>query len=110
MTPKTKEELNKKPGPGRPKGRPRGRPKGKPNVKLSETLHERLKEKYPNYDPVERMIEIALDEDNAIELRFTANKEVAQYIYPKKKAVEHKTEDGSSPFQIIIKRYEDIEA
>ena len=103
------DDPNKKPGPGRPPGRPRGRPKGKPNKKLSESLFDRIKQKFPNYDPVIKMIEIALDDCNSKELRFNANKEVAQYIYPKKKAVEHKTEDGSAPFQIIIKRYEDMD-
>lgn len=70
-----------------------GRKKGVPN-KNKIALIERIKEKFPGYCPIEKMCEIALNPINEINIRLTANKEVAQYIYPKLKSIEHKGENG----------------
>ncbi|ODB82747.1 hypothetical protein A3193_18535 [Candidatus Thiodiazotropha endoloripes] len=64
-----------------------GRQKGTPN-KDKQPLLDALEGKWPGYHPVIAMAEIANDEKLPKELRFQAHKEVAQYIEPKKKAVE----------------------
>lgn len=94
------QDPNKKPGPGRP----RGRPKGSPNKKLSDSLIERINLRFPGFDPILSMIEDALDESNTPDLRFRAKAEVASYMYPKKKAIEHSADDGAT-FQVVLKQY-----
>jgi hypothetical protein len=53
-----------------------------------------IRERYPDYDPLRAMIEMANEPDADPGLRFAAHKEVAGYIYPKRKAVEVSGEDG----------------
>ena len=56
---------------------------------------QKLAERYPGWDPVEAMAAIALDEQNDVMIRLAAMKEVAQYVHPKRKAVEHTGRDGT---------------
>lgn len=70
-----------------------GRTKGTPNKSTVE-LRDRLAEKYPDYDPVMAMVDLANDPSADPFMRFTASKEVAQYIHPKRKAIEHSGKDG----------------
>lgn len=76
-----------------PKGKPRpvssGRKKGTPNKKSEALLDvcERL-----NLNPFEAMAQIALDHSQEPGLRFNALKEICQYVYPKRKAIEHSGE------------------
>jgi len=72
-----------------------GRKKGVPNKNKQELL-ERVKEKYPGYCPIEAMCEIALNNGNDVSIRLQASKEVASYIYPKLKSIEH-TGDADNP-------------
>ncbi len=65
-----------------------GRQKGTPN-KDTKALCDRIASKYPGWDPVEAMAEIARDEQNDVMIRLAALKEIAQYIHPKRKAIEH---------------------
>jgi|GEM_PF-978893 len=69
-----------------------GRTKGTPNKRTQELI-DLIAEKYPNYNPIFCMIEIGRSEDVAIDTRLQAHKEVAQYIYPKRKAIEYKVAD-----------------
>jgi len=62
---------------------------GSPN-KNKQALIKMLQLKYPDYHPIMEMAEIANDEDMDVNLRFNANKEIAQYVVPKLKAVEVK--------------------
>ena len=64
-----------------------GRKKGTPN-KPKQALIEAIQAKFPNYHPVMAMAEIANDESLPVDMRFNAHKEVAQYIEPKRKAIE----------------------
>ena len=62
-----------------------GRPKG--------ALGEKTKAVQANLvqlgcDPIEALANISMDNSNTPELRFQANKELAQYVAPKRKAVE----------------------
>mgnify|MGYP000034084726 FL=1 len=68
-----------------------GRSKGTPNKKTEE-LAQRLAE--IGCDPVEGMAVIAMDETNPPELRGRMYAELAQYLYPKRRATEIKTDDG----------------
>lgn len=72
-----------------PKKRPEnsGRKKGTPNAERKE-LYTLLAKKFPGYNPVFAMAEIALDKKNLPDLRLQAHKEVAKYTFPQLKAVE----------------------
>lgn len=65
-----------------------GRKAGTPNKDKKELL-DRIKEKFPNYCPVEAMCLVGMDVCEKPELRMMAHKEVAQYIYPKLKSIDH---------------------
>jgi hypothetical protein len=84
-----------------PKGRtnnPKGKPPGTIN-KANRALNELMAEKFPGYDPIVAMAEIANDDKNDIEIRLTAHKEVAKYTRPQLKSVEH-TGDKAITFNI----------
>ena len=68
-----------------------GRSKGTPNKKTEE-LAQRLAD--IGCDPVEGMAIIAMDEGNPPELRGRMYAELAQYLYPKRRATEIRTDDG----------------
>lgn len=76
-----------------------GRPKGSLGTKSLAVL-EKLKEL--NCDPIEALANIAQDPNNTPELRFQANKELAQYVAPKRKAVElDATMDGGLNVNVV---------
>ena len=62
-----------------------GRPKGSLGEK---TLAVQAKLEQLGCDPIEALANISMDNNNTPELRFQANKELAQYVAPKRKAVE----------------------
>lgn len=68
-----------------------GRPAGSPN-KNKKGLLAQIQREFPDYHPVIEMVKIANDMDNDLPMRFNANKEVAQYVTPKLRAIEHKGE------------------
>lgn len=68
-------------------GNPDGRPKGTPNKQKKE-LWELMRERFPDYHPVLAMTDIATNEENELNLRLMAHKEVAKYVCPQLKAVE----------------------
>jgi len=63
-----------------------GRTAGTPNRKTQEVteLLESL-----GCDPIEGMARIAMDERNSVEVRSRMYAELAQYVAPRRKAVEH---------------------
>lgn len=63
------------------------RPKGSLNNR-TKALLDQIAEKWPGYHPVVALCAIANDESLPLEMRFQAHKEAAQYIEPKRKAVE----------------------
>ena len=65
-----------------------GRPKGAMN-RRSQGLLVELRRQFPGYDPIMEMAKIALNEQHTPELRMSANKEIAKYVYPALRAVEH---------------------
>ena len=80
-----------------------GRKKGVPN-KDTQALQDRIAAKYPGWDPVEAMAEIAQDDTNDVMIRLAALKEVSQYIHPKRKAIEHTGKDGKDLGPMVITR------
>ena len=69
----------KREGAGRPKGS-----RNRYNAEMEKLLQAHMDELgHENYDPVIAMAEIALNEENPIDLRFKAHAEVAQYIRTK---------------------------
>lgn len=54
-------------------------------------------------NPFEALIELALNAETD-DKKFDRLKEICQYIYPKRKAIEHST-DGENGFKIIVEDY-----
>lgn len=82
-----------------------GRPKGKPNKRTQE-IQDRLDEL--DCDPIEGMAMIAVDPTSDPNLKFQCFKELAQYVAPKRKAIDmNATLDGS--FNIEVVRFTDVE-
>lgn len=79
-----------------------GRTKGVPN-KDTAAIADALRERYPDWDPVIAMAEIANDPKNDITLRLAAAKEVAQYIHPKRKAIEL-TGKGGEAIEVDLRK------
>lgn len=77
-------KRGKKPGTPKTGGRRKGG-----IDKSKQDLIARIKEKFPDYCPVEAMCVIGQDKLEANSIRMTAHKEVAQYIYPKLKSIDH---------------------
>lgn len=86
-----------------PKKRPAnsGRRKGTPNAERKD-LFALLAEKFPGYNPVAAMAEIANDKKNDTNLRLQAHKEVAKYTFPQLKAIELSPGDGSKFKSFVI--------
>ena len=71
------------------------RPAGTPN-KLKQTLLARLDARFPGWHPVIQMAEMANDDTLSTQDRFQAAKEVAKYVTPQLKAIEHRDGDGNT--------------
>ena len=86
----------------RVKGSPKtgGRKKGTPNKKTPD-LQARIAEKFPGFCPVEHMCAYVLDESEPAKDRAVIAKEVAPYIYAKRKAVEI-TGAGNGPIDLSV--------
>ena len=85
-------------GGSKPGERRGGRQKGTPNKKTLDVANclQAL-----GCDPIKGMALIAMDEGNTPELRGKMFSELAQYIAPKRKAVEHST-DPDAPMQLEV--------
>ena len=51
-------------------------------------------------DPIEGMARIALDPQNPVELRARMFSDLAQYVAPKRRAVDHSASDGTGNITI----------
>jgi len=80
-----------------------GRKPGVPN-RDKAVLRDMVNAAFPDWDPVLAMAKIATTTmDPAVELQ--ACKEVAQYIHPKLKAIEHSGKDGDAiEFVVDLKK------
>ncbi len=64
-----------------------GRQKGTPNKK-TVVLEELIQNKFPDFNPILSMIEIAVSDFTPTDLQFQCLKEISGYIYPKRKPIE----------------------
>ena len=81
------------------------RPKGAKNKRTQE-IQDRLAEL--DCDPIEGMVTIANDPTSSQELKLQAYKELAQYVAPKRKAVDMTASvDGNISIDIV--KFSDIE-
>ena len=101
--------------PNPPKGRPLGgekkggRKPGQLN-RRTDSLLKRLERQFPNYHPIMHMASVANDESNDVTVRFAASKEVARYVVPQLRTIEHKgLEQGATNIQIIITPHGDAD-
>jgi hypothetical protein len=78
-------------GGSKPGERRGGRQRGAPNKRTLDVI-ERLAAL--RCDPITGMARIALNTKNPLELRAKMFAELAQYVAPKRKAVEHAAEPG----------------
>ena len=78
------------PGPGRPPGM-----KNKRTVALEEKLEAM------GCDPVTFMATVMMDAEQPIELRMKAATELAPYLWPKRRAIEHTGEVNAPRFVIM---------
>lgn len=76
------------------------RPAGVPN-KPKRRLLQLLQEKYPGYHPVLEMAKIANTTDDQ-QLAANMHKEVAKYVEPALKAIEHTGEGGGPLFNFAL--------
>jgi len=74
-----------------------GRTAGTPNKRTLNVM-ERLDEL--GCDPIEGMAKIALDPQNPIELRARMFSDLAQYVAPKRRAIDHSGSEGTGPIEI----------
>ena len=66
------------------------------------SLKELLQDKFPNYNPVVAMAEIAQDKKNDTPLRLAAHKEVAKYTNHQLKAIEI---TGNPDAPVVVQTY-----
>ena len=83
-----------------PKQKTGGRSKGTPNKRTQEVV-DKLREL--GCDPIEGMAHIASDESVDLPLRAQMLKELAQYVAPKRKAVEH-SGDAAAVIPMVVIR------
>lgn len=87
---------------GSAKGEKRGgRAKNVPNKRTKE-LAELLEETFPGYNPVIQMAGIAQDETVDIGHRVMCAREVAHYLFPKRKAVDMKVDAHGEVVRRVI--------
>lgn len=90
---------------GKPRGLPKsgGRKKGSKN-KVSQSKFEKICQiqNQSSFDPLESLVAIGSDLTVPIELRVSVLKELCQYFYPKKRAVEVQTHVEFDPQIRII--------
>jgi len=87
----------------RPRGLPKtgGRASGTPNKKSHE-LAEKLEEL--GCDPIEGLARIAEDPATKPELKMRCYAELAQYVHPKRKAMELGSGKDGEPLKIVVER------
>jgi hypothetical protein len=74
-----------------------GRTTGTPNKRTLDVI-DRLQEL--RCDPIEGMAKIALDPQNPVELRARMFSDLAQYVAPKRRAIDHSGSEGAGPIEI----------
>jgi hypothetical protein len=88
---------------GRPKGLAKtgGRQRGTPNRKTHELA---LKLEQLGCDPIAGLARLAMADETAPELKVRCYAELAQYVHPKRKAMELGPGKDGEPLKIIVER------
>lgn len=68
-----------------------GRPRGSPNKRTLDVIEKLARLKC---DPIAGMAKLAMDKNNPADLRGRMFSELAQYVAPKRKALEHSADAG----------------
>lgn len=78
----------------------KGRPKGSAN-KATKAVQETLAEM--GYDPIAAMVKVAVNAEQAGDIALAGKMaaELAQYVAPKRKAVEHSGEINTAPVAVF---------
>ena len=84
----------------KPPGSGPGRPRGSKN-KVKVRLEDAIRKRYPNYNPIFRLIDLADDPESSRELQMSCHATVAKYIHPQLRAVEVKGDSGG-PIQAVL--------
>jgi hypothetical protein len=79
-----------------------GRPKGALNKRTLDVIDKLAAERC---DPIAGMARIAMNKKNPVELRARMYAELAQYVAPKRKAMEHSTQPGL--IEALLSKIED---
>jgi hypothetical protein len=79
-----------------------GRPKGALNKRTLDVIEKLAVERC---DPIAGMARIAMNEKNPVELRARMFAELAQYVAPKRKAMEHSGDVGM--IEALLARIDD---
>ena len=83
-------------------GNPNGRPKGSKSIK-TKLVEEKLA--VLDYDPIHAMVELAKGDETPIAVKAKLASELASFVFPKRKAVEHSGNIGKRD----LKEYSDAE-
>ena len=83
-------------------GNPNGRPKGSKSIK-TKLVEEKLAAL--DYDPIRAMVELAKDDETPVAVKAKLASELASFVFPKRKAVEHSGNIGKRD----LKEYSDAE-
>ena len=78
--------------------------------KVKVGLLARLKREFPGYHPIVEMARIAHNAENDVALRAQMHTQIAKYVTPQLKSVEHKgLGPGATNIQIIITPHSDVD-
>jgi len=77
-------------------GNPNGRPKGSKSIK-TKLVEEKLA--VLGYDPIRAMVDLANDDETPVAVRAKLASELASFVWPKRKAIEHSGSLGKSNAQ-----------
>ena len=78
-----------------------GRKKGTPN-KDKQELRDMLAEHFPDYHPVLALAKLATNKRTSIDRRILCHREVAKYVAPQLKAIEHTTGDEDKGLTFVM--------
>ncbi len=78
-----------------------GRAKGIPNKKTNDLI-ELINQEYEGFNPIIELIKLSKKKDIEDSLRASILKDVASYIYPKRKSIDATTYENESKIHFIV--------
>ena len=80
-------------------GNPNGRPTGSKSWK-TKLVEERLKEL--DFDPIKVMVDLANDKEAPMAIRAKLASDLAGFVFPKRKAIEHSSPDENPMARMFV--------